>query len=94
MRFKIVISCLILAILSCSSPKEKAVEFDKTGFQKVELSYAENFTLERKQDQWLIHVNKPYQKAKKALPISSPIKKQKLAQRIPSMKWFTNRWIP
>jgi len=65
MRFKIAISCFILAILSCSSPKEKAVEFDRTGFKKVKLSYAENFSLERKQNQWLIHVNKPFQKAEK-----------------------------
>ena len=63
MRFQIIIGFLILAILGCSAPEEKAVEFEKTGFKEVKLDYAKNYTLERKKDQWLIHVNKPYQKA-------------------------------
>ena len=81
MSFRIIISCLIILILSCRSPKEKAVNFDRAGFEKVELDKAENFTLERKQDQWLIHVNKPYQKAKKGFTYLITDQKTKISPK-------------
>ena len=63
MRFKIVMIGLVISLFSCSSPKEEAVEFDRKGFEKVTLDHADNFSLERKGNEWLIHVNKPYQQA-------------------------------
>ena len=63
MRFKIVMIGLVFSLFSCSSPKEESVEFDRKGFEKVALDHADNFSLERRGNEWLIHVNKPYQQA-------------------------------
>ena len=81
MAFRIIIGFLFISIISCSSPKEKTVEFDRSGFKKVELDFAENFTLERKQNQWLIHVNKPFQQAKQGFTYLITDQKTKISPK-------------
>lgn len=61
---RLVIFGLLVLLISCNSSKEKKAVFNKADFKKVDLKHAVNFSLERNANQWLIHVNKPYQNAK------------------------------